>query len=222
MKMKTAVASLVVVFACAGALAVSTGFWVFGTQEEFLKGRCQALSISSEGVLLPGFAAEALKIEGEEAVWTLFPYGGGRFLAGTGNGGKVFIYEGDRLTPAWDTDALAITSFVGDGAELLLAASMPQGKVFRLKREGEKYTADVFAKLPADYVWKIAYSSRDRVFYAATGPEGDLFRIDRDGAVTLWFDSKETHLLSLAVSPDGRVFTGSAPRGLVYEVLEKG
>jgi hypothetical protein len=206
----------------AGALAVSTGFWVFATQEDFLKGQCKGLSISSEGALLPGFVVEALPAEKEEAVWSLFPYEGGRFLAGTGNSGKVYVYEGDKAAAAWNTGGLAVTCFATDGAGLLLAGVIPQGKVLKLKKEGDKFTAETFARIPADYVWKLAYSARDKVFYAATGPEGDLYRIDREGAVTLWFDSKETHLLSLAVSADGRVFAGSGPRGLVYEITDKG
>ncbi|MBN1808118.1 MAG: hypothetical protein JW909_03555 [Planctomycetes bacterium] len=206
---------------CAGVLAVSTGFWVFGTQDEFLKGECKGLSISSEGTLLPGFAFEAMPVEKEEAVWALFAMGGGRFLAGTGNNGKVMIYEGDKVSEAWDAGVLAVTCFASDGGGLILAGSMPQGKIFSLKHEDGKYKAELFARLPADYVWDLEYSIKDKVFYAATGPEGDLYRIDRDGAVTLWFDSGETHLLSLAVSAEGRVYAGSAPRGLVYEVRDK-
>jgi len=222
MNKRAIIAGALAAILSAAAFAVSTGFWVFGTQEEFLKGKSKGLSISSEGVLLPGFTIEKMDVEKEEAVWSLYPYGGGKFLVGTGSAGKIYIYEGDKVTPAWTTDSFAITCFASDGADLLLAGSMPKGIVFRLKKDGDKYTSEVFAKLPASYIWRMAYSPKDKVFFATTGPDGDLYKIDKDGAVTLWLDTKETNLLGLAVSPDGKVYVGSAPRGLIYEVTDKG
>lgn len=202
-------------------LAVTTSFWVVSTQEEFLKGKCKGVAVSSEGRLTPGIQVAKIELKAD-AVWTLHPRPGGNYLLGTGNKGKVFLYDGTNLKEAADTGTLAVTAFADDGNGLILAGTIPDGRVFRLMpQEGGTYKVELFAKVPASYIWSLAYNRKDGCFYAATGPEGEIYQITTEAAVTLWLDTKETHFLSLTCDADGSLYAGSAPRGLVLEILAK-
>lgn len=202
--------------------AASTAFWVLRTQEDFLKGKCKGVAIASEGRLMPGIMTGKVELKAD-AVWSLHDRGAGNFLVGTGNKGVIFLYDGKDVKEVARTDTLAVTAFAHDNNGLLLAASIPDGRLFRLlPQEAGAYKTEQFARLPASYIWALVYNAREGAFFAATGPEGDVFRIATDGAVTLWLDTKETHILSLACDADGNLFAGSAPRGLVYRIAGKG
>ena len=57
---------------------------------------------------------------------------------------------------------------------------------------------------------------------AATGEQGRLLKIDRNGNPSVMFDGDETHLVSLATAKDGGVWAGGAGRGLVYRIDSEG
>jgi hypothetical protein len=58
--------------------------------------------------------------------------------------------------------------------------------------------------------------------YAATGPEGKLFRVDEGGKAQVYFDSKAPHLVSVAVGEDGTVYAGSQGKALLYKITAPG
>jgi len=79
-------------------------------------------------------------------------------------------------------------------------------------------TSSTAPACPISYIWAMARGAAGEV-YAATGPEGMLIEIDRDGKTAkVLFDSKETNLLSLAVGAEGQLYTGSDKKGLIYRV----
>lgn len=211
----------VVILVAPVALAVSTSFWVVSTQEEFLKGKSKGVAISSEGTLVPGLSLEKMEIKAD-AVWSLLPRKGGTYLLGTGNKGRVLLYDGREIKEVADTQSLAVTALADDGNGLILAAAMPNGHIYRLiPEEGGTYKSELFARMPAQYVWALVFSKKDGNFYAATGPEGQVYRLSTEGAVTLWLNTKETHILSLLCDADGVLYAGTAPRGLVLSVPNK-
>jgi hypothetical protein len=71
----------------------------------------------------------------------------------------------------------------------------------------------------AQYVWAAAEHAGD--LYAVAGTPGRLYRI-RGGAVELLSEAGTADLTSLAVTPEGRVFVGTAPGGEVHEILPDG
>jgi hypothetical protein len=71
-------------------------------------------------------------------------------------------------------------------------------------------------------VWSVAYDAKAKVVYAATGPEGKLFRITQTGDAQVYFDAPEQHLMSVAVAPDGTVYTGASDKAKLYKVTAPG
>ncbi|HET9960641.1 MAG TPA: hypothetical protein VFQ61_39490, partial [Polyangiaceae bacterium] len=53
-------------------------------------------------------------------------------------------------------------------------------------------------------------------------PEGKLFRITANGDAQVFFDAEEQHLMSVAVAPDGTVYTGASDKARLYHVTAPG
>ena len=71
------------------------------------------------------------------------------------------------------------------------------------------------------YIWDLAADSHGNL-YAATGPNGQLWKRSADGKWSLVYESKATHLLCLAIGPDGSVYAGGDGEGLIYRVSPDG
>lgn len=75
---------------------------------------------------------------------------------------------------------------------------------------------DVVAQPEVPYLWDIALDARGRI-YAGSGDEGWILRITENRAEN-FFRCDAIEVLALAVAPDGTIFAGTAPDGLVYRV----
>ncbi len=77
------------------------------------------------------------------------------------------------------------------------------------------------AKPEINYIWAMARGTKGQI-YAATGAQGWLLEIARDGdKARVVFDSKETNLLSLAIDRNDLLYVGSDKKGLIYRVDPK-
>src|SRR6185295_20095741 len=61
----------------------------------------------------------------------------------------------------------------------------------------------------------------DSVF-AATGPDGKLYRIEKNGTAQVYFDAEEQHLMSVAVAADGTVYAGASDKAKLYKITAAG
>ncbi len=75
--------------------------------------------------------------------------------------------------------------------------------------------------LKADRVWDLA-RARGGSLFAATGDAGKVFRRDpaADATWSIIYDSADSQVLSLVVSPDGTVFAGTGPSGQVVNLTD--
>lgn len=86
----------------------------------------------------------------------------------------------------------------------------------RLSRRLESY-----ASLDASHVWAVATDGLGFT-YAATGSTGKLFKIGPNGEVSLAYQSKDSQLLSLAVTRQGMVYVGTGPSGSIVQLTPEG
>ncbi|HMC83753.1 MAG TPA: hypothetical protein VKL61_11050, partial [Candidatus Polarisedimenticolia bacterium] len=75
---------------------------------------------------------------------------------------------------------------------------------------------------PAEpYVWSLAADSKGNV-YAGGGSEGKVFRLDKDGRLSLFFDAEELEVHALAVDAMDHLYVGTSPSGKIYRVDSRG
>ena len=200
------------------AQAVGTREFILDDGKDFEGGDLEGVAIDSSGRVRAGFNLSEIPIEKGSTIWCTLRQKNGTLLLGTGNDGQILGVSGRKVDVIADMDALAVTSLVEAWGQTYVAA-MPGDKVYRLKGK----TVEPFAALDGvGHIWQLAFDSARGVLFAATGPDGKLWRISRDGKAELYYDAKEQHLLSLAVANDGSVYTGSSEDARLYRVSGPG
>jgi hypothetical protein len=138
---------------------------------------------------------------------------------GTSPNGKVYRAAGDVVSLYAETGALAVTSIVQTKAGGVFAATIPDGKIYKLS-QGK---AEVFTTLPdAGQVWALVLDKAGTGFFAGTGPDGKVFRIEPNGSSSVYFKSTEPHLVSLALADNGDLYAGSSGTGQLYKITGPG
>ncbi|HKY36908.1 MAG TPA: hypothetical protein VJN18_13265 [Polyangiaceae bacterium] len=205
--------------ATAQAAAVGTRRFVLDEASEFKGGDLKGVALDSAGHVRAGLSLGAVPATQATTVWSALPQPDGSLLLGTGNEGKLLKLAGGTVSVLAESKALAITSLTPAFGGAVIAGTLPDGKV--MKWEKGKLS-DLATLKGAEHVWSVAYDAKAKAVYAATGPEGKLFRITQTGDAQVYFDAPEQHLMSVAVAPDGTVYTGASDKAKLYKVTAPG
>ncbi len=201
------------------ARAVGTRTFVLDTLDKLSGGDLKGVAVSSDGAVRAGFTLGNTPIPEANASFSALTLADGSTLIGTSPQGKVYRLAGDAVTLFADTGALAVTSIVQAKNGTVFAASMPDGKIFKLS-QGK---AELFTTLPdTSHVWALALDKPGAGLFAATGPEGKVFRVEPTGASSVYYRSTEGHLVSLAMMENGDLLAGSSGKGNLYRISGPG
>jgi hypothetical protein len=153
--------------------------------------------------------------------WSMVEDKAGNLFVGTGEEGKLY-----RITPDGKTSVV----YTSDAGQILSLAIGPDGSVYA----GTGPTAQVVKVDPAgkvsvlceledaNYVWALAVEPKDNTILAGTGPKGKLFRISAAGKASVLHDTRQDHVLCLAVAEDGTIYAGTDKTGRVLRIDPKG
>jgi hypothetical protein len=199
--------------------AVGTRRFVLDSGDDFSGGDLKGVAVDSVGRVRAGFDLGSIPISQGTSIWSILPMPDGSLLVGTGDEGKLLSVKGARVTVVGSSKELVITSLAHAWGSSVVLGTLPDGKV--MKYEGGKLTTLVQLK-GAEHVWQVAFDKKTGSVFAATGPNGKLFRIDRNGHAEVYFDAAEQHLMSVAVAPDGTVYAGSSDKAKLYKITGPG
>ncbi len=202
------------------AAAVGTREFRLDSLDNLKGGDLKGVAVDSRGQVRAGLVLGSLAMPDASAAWCSLAMADGSVLVGTGNTGKVFRIHQGQVSEYAATGQLAVTSLAPDATGAVLAATIPNGKIFKLEGAGKfKPLVD----LPnTQHVWALAYDPKTRAVFAGTGPDGKVFRIDQAGTAQVHFDSDESHIMSLAIGADGTVFAGSSGKAILYRIAGPG
>lgn len=210
----------------AGALLWATSSGAVGTRtfqldkgEDFKGGDLKGVAVDSSGKVRAGLALGANAVAEASTIWSVLPEKDGAFLLGTGNEGKLLRLKDGKVSTVAETKALVITSLVEAWGGTVVMGTMPDGKVMKLDRG--KVT-DLVAIKGVEHIWAVAFDKKSNSVFAATGPEGKLYRVDQNGTAQVYFDAAEQHLMSVAVAPDGTVYAGASDKAKLYKITGPG
>lgn len=213
------VAGLLLGIFAADARAVGTRTFELRKLEDFKGGDLQGVAVDSAGDVRAGFNLGSAPITDASSVWSALALKDGNVLVGTGNDGKLFLFDGATVKAAGETHSLVVTSLVEGFGGAAFAGTLPDGEVWKYAAG----KAEKFVKLEgAEHVWQLAFDAKNKALFAATGPDGKLFRIDAQGKAQVYFDAPEQHLMSVAVAPDGTVYAGASDKAKLYKVSGPG
>jgi hypothetical protein len=214
----TGATALLVALWGSALLAATTGIWMTATAKDFARGKLENVTILSTGQLAPGMGADRFKME-EISVWATAFSPDGTAYVGTGNNGRVYRVKKDGVEKVFETGEAVVTCLAwADGK--LYAGTIPSGKIFGWK------PGDAEAKLVADltvpYVWKMVYHKDLGALVVGTGPGGQVHTVTPEGKTKVFFDSNESHVLSLAVGEKGAIYAGTSMRGVLFKFAPDG
>src|SRR3954470_1286404 len=230
------------------AIAQGTKTWEQSSFDDFEKGTSKGVAIRSNGALELAPAFQQLITTPSTFIWGIAADDTGNVYAATGsparvykiapNGSASIIFEPKEL----QVQAIAVAK---DGA--IYAATSPDGKIYRIdhaqpakdKKVTEakqataaeskpaeivadpSYTSSIYFDPKTKYIWDLALDVHGSV-YAATGDQGQIFKVTKPGEGTVFFKSDEAHIRVLALDPQGNLIAGSDGSGLVYRISPAG
>jgi hypothetical protein len=153
-------------------------------------------------------------------VWSVVGDAAGTLYAGTGEEGKLFKVTPDgKVSLAWTAQASQVLCLAVDAkGETVWAGTGPTARVVRVDGQG----ARVLCELPESYVWALVPDPRSSDLFAATGPNGRIYRITPAGKASVFFETRQDHVLCLAAGADGTLFAGTDKTGRVYRIDPRG
>ena len=195
--------------------ASSPKFFVATTQNDFLKGDVENLTIDSNGQLTLGPAIELVYETAAPFLWSMVAQPDGTIFVGTGNEGKVFRVDpqgrGSMFFDSAELEAHALALAPNGG---LYVGTSPDGKIYRVDRNG---TAATFSTPEAKYIWAMASDAKGNLF-AATGDKGVIYKIGPDGKAAVFYKTNTTHVMTLAFDKTGNLFAGTGTDGKVLRI----
>ncbi|HVH86548.1 MAG TPA: hypothetical protein VM912_07465 [Terriglobales bacterium] len=249
--------------------AEGTQLWQQSNFEEFEKGTSNGVAISSDGRLELAPSLKSIYTSPSTYLWQVVTDVQGNAYLGAGSPARVYRVTPDgKSTIIFEAKELQVQGLAIDTDGTIYAATSPDGRVYKLEpnvpaapvkkkekgKEPEKtgsasatdtttateqrYRSSVFFDPKTKYIWDIELDPAGPL-YIATGDNGEIFKVEKNGEGSVFFKSDEAHIRSLALlkpsaEPEDKkhkknlapalstVIAGSDGSGLVYRISPAG
>ena len=214
---------LALALAARDAGAVGTRTFELDSMDELSGGDLQGASVGSDGVVRAGWTLGNVPLPADAGTTSTcaatLPDGSVVLGTGPASGGKIVRVAADQASVYADTKESAVSALAVDKAGNVYAATTSD-KIYKV-RQGH---ADVFATLKdTTGVFALAVDAKTGALFAGTGgSEGRVVRIDPSGASSVYFQTDDPFVVSLAIGDDGVVYAGTSGKGLLYKVAAVG
>ena len=215
MRPRLLLATAIVAVALLPVQASSPKFFLAATQNDFLKGDVENLSIDNHGQLTLGPVTDLVYETSAPFLWSMVAAPDGTLFIGTGNEGKVFKVDpqgqGSLFFDSTELEAHALALAPNGG---LYVGTSPDGKIYRIDRGG---TATTFFSGDDKYIWALAVDGKGNLF-AGTGEKGVIRKITPDGKGSVFYKTNTTHVTALAFDKSGNLLVGTGTPGKVLRI----
>jgi hypothetical protein len=231
------------------AQAQGTHLWTQSKLEEFEKGTPQGVALHSDGHLRQGPGLADILTTPATFVWSVAVDKNGVAYLGTGSPATVLHVDRDgKSFTLFETKDVSVQVVRMGPDGYLYAATLPGGKVFKLKPDATEKKDDSTATMVFDaaqfdggnaadgksagdkagstahYIWDLTFDTSGKL-YIATGGPGAVYRVDPAKPTSKpeqFFKSDEAHIRSLAWDAKSNLIAGSDGSGLVYRISPEG
>jgi sugar lactone lactonase YvrE len=210
------IAAALVALLAAPASASPTRSFVLDSASVLGEGKLDGTSVDSGGVITAGFTTRRTELPGVPSAKSLLAMPDGSAYVGTGNDGKIFRYKDGVAKLFADTKQVLVASLARDAKGTLYAGTLPKGKIFAISPAGQ--VKEFSSPAGAEHVWALVYDDKQKTLFAATGPQGKVFAIDAAGKAEVYYDSEDSHIMTLARAADGSLYAGTSDRALLLHL----
>jgi sugar lactone lactonase YvrE len=193
--------------------------WTFRSFDEFLRGKFDGLSISSDGGLTLAPREEKIDGPAEDFFLSFLMTAEGVAYLGTGHDGKVFRLTKEGKSELFaQTPEMDVTALTMDKKGVLYAGTSPNGKIYKIAAAGK---LEDFFNPDERYIWALRFDEDGRLL-AAVGEAGGIYSIGPQGDGRMIFKARENHVLCMTLDRNRDIIAGSGGIGLVYRVTRTG
>lgn len=193
--------------------------WELYRFEDFLKGKFEGVSVSSDGKLTLAPNEQSIETPGEEFYLSLLFGRNDDVFVGTGHSGRIIhIDKAGKAELYYDLPDMDVFCLAQDSSGNLYAGTSPSGRIYKIT---EKNKGEPFFDPQERYIWDLLIDD-DGTLLAAVGEEGGIYRINMQGQGVSILKADENHILSLYKDRDGNLLAGSGGKGHLYRLTDKG
>src|SRR3954468_17071536 len=230
------------------SFAQGTKTWEQSSFDDFEKGTSRGVAIRSNGALELAPAFQQLITTPSTFIWGIAADDAGNVYAATGSPARVYkIAPNGSASIILEPKELQVQAIAVAKDGTIYAATSPDGKIYRIdhaqaapakKSEAKNaksadeakpadivadssYTSSIYFDPNTKYIWDLALDVHGNL-YAATGDQGQIFKVTKPGEGTVFFKSDEAHIRVLALDPQGDLIAGSDGSGLIYRISPAG
>ncbi len=180
------------------------------------------IKLALSGVLLAALAVDLFAVETkfwQQSDQSDFEKGSFENLS-LRSDGRIFLAPAAR--EIFDSSATYLWAIASDSKGNLYAGGGGSGSgrssLFEISRDGKTRT---LAELDGLEIHAIAVDKQDRV-YAATDPDGKVYRVGSDGTCQMFYDPKAKYIWAMAFDNTGNLFIATGDQGEVHRVAPDG
>jgi hypothetical protein len=205
-------------FVFQGAYSATPQKWTLESFDDYIKGKFEGITVSSEGNLTLSPVEEELNTPPEEFYLSILVTSGNIVYLGTGHKGAVYrLGPGGEpelyfKAPEMDVYCLALGP---DGS--LYAGTSPNGKIYKITEKGK---GNEFFNPHEKYIWDLMFTDEGSLL-AAVGEDGGIYEVSPNGEGVKVFDAKENHILCMKRISEESFVAGSGGTGLLYKVSKE-
>jgi hypothetical protein len=209
--------------------AQGTKLWAVDRYDAMERGDADGVAIRSDGRLETGPAKSMVYDTGKSYAWSLASDRAGNDylgLGGSGAGSGIVMRVGPdgKATKILDTKELAVQALAVAPDGSVLAATSPDGKVYRVPAGGVTGTV-IFDPATTEekpkYLWGLAVGKAGEIYVAAGAP-AVVYRVPAGGGkAEVLFKTADQHIRCLLLAPDGTLWAGSDGAGVIYRLDTK-
>ncbi len=189
--------------------------WRQDSDDDFRSGKIEKCTVDSWGRLGPGFEEIARRAcEGDRQVWSGVCSRGFFWFAAAN---KIYRWAGGVSEPELvaDLDCVVVPSLVADSNGVVYASTAPGGAIWAFNGKSKP---ELVCKTAEPIITSLCVDDKDNL-YAGVAGAGKIYKIDQTHKAQEFFNSQQTHILSLFFSSfDHKLYAGCGEKGVVYAI----
>lgn len=206
----------IIAFVTGSGDAAKVKVWHHQSQAQFDKGKLKQATVSSEGAVRLSRGVKSLANLQALSIWGMVEDKTGSLFVATGDEGKIFKVTPDgKVALAFTSTDSQILSMTAGPDGSIYAGTGPTGQLIKIAPDG---STRVLANDLDSYVWALVYDPASQSVFAATGPKGRIFQVNGEGKASVYYTTKQEHILCLAAGPKNTLYAGTDKGGLVYRI----